>query len=165
MKGHAGRPLVRESSFIQMQESRARISRSAKTCAPPQLRRCGSKIPNSHQDTDVLGSADGAALVPVLPLILEKEGVRLSLFTVISTFGTAQDVTTDEMRIESFFPSDAETEAVLRSLGTEQVAAVLNEMAPDDRTALLEELPAAATKRLSKAAPSESLARFSASLD
>ena len=39
-------------------------------------------------------------------------------------------------------------EALLKSLGTEQVAAVLNEMAPDDRTALLEELPAAATKRL-----------------
>lgn len=39
-------------------------------------------------------------------------------------------------------------EALLKSLGTEQVAAVLNEMAPDDRTALLEELPASATKRL-----------------
>jgi magnesium transporter len=39
-------------------------------------------------------------------------------------------------------------ESLLKSLGTEQVAAVLNEMAPDDRTALLEELPAAATKRL-----------------
>lgn len=52
------------------------------------------------QDANALGSADGPALVPVLPLILEKEGVRLSMFTVIATFGTAQDVTTDEMRIE-----------------------------------------------------------------
>jgi len=39
-------------------------------------------------------------------------------------------------------------ESLLRGLGQEQVAAVLNEMAPDDRTALLEELPALATKRL-----------------
>lgn len=39
-------------------------------------------------------------------------------------------------------------EQLLKNLGNEQVAAVLNAMAPDDRTALLEELPAAATRRL-----------------
>lgn len=59
---------------------------------------------------------EDATLVPVLPLILEKDGIRLSLFTVISTFGTAQDVTTEEMRIESFFPADEETGATLRAL-------------------------------------------------
>ena len=39
-------------------------------------------------------------------------------------------------------------ESLLRNLGNEQVAGVLNEMAPDDRTALLEELPGGVTKRL-----------------
>lgn len=39
-------------------------------------------------------------------------------------------------------------ELVLRALGQEQVAGVLNEMDPDDRTALLEELPGAVTQRL-----------------
>src|SRR6266853_1518317 len=39
-------------------------------------------------------------------------------------------------------------ECLLKALGQEQVAAILNEMADDDRTALLEELPAAATKQL-----------------
>lgn len=68
------------------------------------------------QDTDTLRAAEGSPLVPVLPLVLEKDGLRLSLFTVISTFGTAQDVTADEMRIESFFPSDEQTEALFRSL-------------------------------------------------
>lgn len=68
------------------------------------------------QDADTLRSAEGSVLVPVLPLVLEKDGLRLSLFTVISTFGTAQDITADEMRIESFFPSDDETEALFRSL-------------------------------------------------
>jgi len=68
------------------------------------------------QDADTLGSGQEAPLVPVLPLILEKDALRLSLFTVISTFGTPQDVTADEMRIESFFPSDAETEALFRNL-------------------------------------------------
>jgi len=68
------------------------------------------------QDADTLRAAEGSPLVPVLPLVLEKDGLRLSLFTVISTFGTAQDVTADEMRIESFFPSDDQTEALFRSL-------------------------------------------------
>ncbi len=42
----------------------------------------------------------------------------------------------------------AAQEHLLKALGQEHVAAILNDMAPDDRTALLEELPAAATKRM-----------------
>jgi magnesium transporter len=37
---------------------------------------------------------------------------------------------------------------LLRAMAHEQVAAILNEMAPDDRTALLEELPSAAARQL-----------------
>lgn len=68
-----------------------------------------------HQDTDMLWLADDAALVPVLPFEIEKDGVRASLFTVIATFGTAQDVTADELRIESMFPADEETERLFRN--------------------------------------------------
>lgn len=68
-----------------------------------------------YQDADTLGSAEDAALVPVLPLAMEKDGVHVSLFTVIATFGTAQDVTADELRIESLFPADDATEALFRS--------------------------------------------------
>jgi len=68
-----------------------------------------------HQDADMLWLADDAALVPVLPFEIEKDGVRASLFTVIATFGTAQDVTADELRIESMFPADEETERLFRS--------------------------------------------------
>jgi len=39
-------------------------------------------------------------------------------------------------------------ERLLKALGQEEVAAILNDMAADDRTALLEELPAAATKQM-----------------
>jgi magnesium transporter len=39
-------------------------------------------------------------------------------------------------------------ERLLLALGNEQVAQILNEMAPDDRTAILEEFPSAATQRL-----------------
>jgi len=71
-----------------------------------------------HQDPDTLRSAEGAPLVPVLPLVIERDGLRASLFTVISTFGTAQDVTADELRIESFFPTDDETETLFRGLAS-----------------------------------------------
>ena len=37
---------------------------------------------------------------------------------------------------------------MLRSLAQEEVAAILNEMSPDDRTMLLEELPAIATRQM-----------------
>lgn len=48
-------------------------------------------------------------ILPVLPLVLQVGDTRLSLFSVISTFGTPHDVTVDELRIESFFPSDDAT--------------------------------------------------------
>ena len=70
---------------------------------------------NQYQDADTLWAAEDAALVPVLPLEIEKDGVRISLFTVIATFGTAQDVTADELRIESLFPADAATEKLFRA--------------------------------------------------
>ena len=69
-----------------------------------------------HQDAETLWAAEEAALVPVLPLEVEKDGLRISLFTVIATFGTAQDVTADELRIETLFPADAATEALFQGL-------------------------------------------------
>lgn len=50
-------------------------------------------------------------LLPVLPLELNIDELKLSLFTVISTFGTPQDITTGELRIEAFYPSDDATRA------------------------------------------------------
>ena len=45
-----------------------------------------------------------------------------------------------------YLPVDQQTE-VVETLGTEQLVGLLNEMAPDDRTRLFEELPAEVTKR------------------
>jgi transcriptional regulator with XRE-family HTH domain len=73
---------------------------------------------SEYQDADTLWAAEDAALVPVLPLEIEKDGVRISLFTVIATFGTAQDVTADELRIESLFPADAATETLFRRIAS-----------------------------------------------
>ncbi|HUS23976.1 MAG TPA: helix-turn-helix transcriptional regulator [Candidatus Binatia bacterium] len=53
---------------------------------------------------------------PVLPFALARDGLRLNLFSMISTFGTPQDVTTDELRVESFFPADAASAELLAAL-------------------------------------------------
>ncbi len=50
-----------------------------------------------------------------VPLRLRsREGRELRFFSTIATFGTAVDVTVAELSIESFFPADAATVAVLR---------------------------------------------------
>jgi hypothetical protein len=51
---------------------------------------------------------------PVLPMHFEKNGIRFRLFTTIATLGTPQDITLQELRIESFFPMDDETRDVFR---------------------------------------------------
>ena len=56
---------------------------------------------------------------PVLPMHFQKNDVSLQLFTTIATLGTPQDVTVQELRIESFFPMDDNTERKLRALGAE----------------------------------------------
>ncbi len=55
-------------------------------------------------------------LPPVLPLSLDAGGAQVSLFSVIATFGTAQDITTDEIRVESFFPADKDSADLLKAL-------------------------------------------------
>ncbi len=51
---------------------------------------------------------------PVLAMHLRKGDVSLELFTTIATLGTPQDVTLEELRIESFFPMHDGTAAILR---------------------------------------------------
>jgi transcriptional regulator with XRE-family HTH domain len=53
---------------------------------------------------------------PVLPLELARGDLRLKVFSMITTFGTPQDITTDELRVESFFPADAATAELLKKL-------------------------------------------------
>jgi transcriptional regulator with XRE-family HTH domain len=43
---------------------------------------------------------------PLLPIRLRKGDVALRLFTTVATLGTPQDITVQEIRIESFFPMD-----------------------------------------------------------
>lgn len=52
----------------------------------------------------------------LLPIHLRKGPLDLRLFSVLSTIGTAIDLTLQELRIESFFPADAESERRLKAL-------------------------------------------------
>jgi MmyB-like transcription regulator ligand binding domain len=56
----------------------------------------------------------GPAVDPVLPMSFRKGYVSLELFTTIATLGTPQDVTLQELRIESFFPMRDDTAAIFR---------------------------------------------------
>ncbi|NBU27638.1 MAG: XRE family transcriptional regulator [Caulobacteraceae bacterium] len=67
------------------------------------------------QEPDILWSPTDTALMPVMPFSLMVHGVTLSMFAVVATFGTAQDVTADELRIETLFPADPQTEALFRN--------------------------------------------------
>jgi transcriptional regulator with XRE-family HTH domain len=51
---------------------------------------------------------------PVLSWQLELGGEELSMFSILSTFGTPMDVTLSDLSIELFFPADEQTETILR---------------------------------------------------
>jgi hypothetical protein len=55
-----------------------------------------------------------------MPFTMQIETVKMSMFAVVATFGTAQDVTADELRIETLFPADADTEALFRSAAAQE---------------------------------------------
>jgi transcriptional regulator with XRE-family HTH domain len=52
----------------------------------------------------------------LVPLRLDMDGVALSLFTTMTTFGTPQDITLAELAVELFFPADEQSDEMLRAL-------------------------------------------------
>jgi transcriptional regulator with XRE-family HTH domain len=64
-----------------------------------------------------LGEPPGVdSQLPVIPLGLRKGAVEVCFFSTVTTFGTAIDVTTQELRIESLFPANEETQRVMQEL-------------------------------------------------
>jgi hypothetical protein len=55
--------------------------------------------------------------LPFMSVALRKDETELRLFTAIATMGTPRDVTVHELRIESFFPADAQTAAWFQAQG------------------------------------------------
>lgn len=52
---------------------------------------------------------------PTIDLVLQKDSLTCRFFTTVTTFGTPQDITLQELRIESYFPSDDTTRALCES--------------------------------------------------
>jgi len=67
---------------------------------PPELRAAGLHLP----------------LLPVVPVSFTKGRQRFDFFSAITTLGTPQDITVQELRIESFFPADEATRAAAARL-------------------------------------------------
>jgi transcriptional regulator with XRE-family HTH domain len=63
------------------------------------------RVPDAH-----------APSTPVLPLALRKGTTTARFFTTITTLGTPQDITLQELRVECFFPADQATEQLARRL-------------------------------------------------
>jgi len=63
---------------------------------------------------DAPAAPEPAALLFVPVRIRRGDGAELRLFSTVATFGTALDVTLAELAIESFFPADEGTAALLR---------------------------------------------------
>lgn len=60
---------------------------------------------------------DGGGRPLVVTCDLDLGAGPMSLFTTLTTFGSPEDVTLDELLIELFFPADEATEAILRAAG------------------------------------------------
>jgi transcriptional regulator with XRE-family HTH domain len=50
-------------------------------------------------------------LMPMIPLSFVKDGVRLNYFSLVTTVGTPQTITAEELRLECMFPADEATES------------------------------------------------------
>lgn len=92
-----------------------RARREAETVAGAEMKAVLDDLA-PFQEPEVLWSHTDTALVPVMPFVLQLGDLRLSMFVVVATFGTAQDVTADELRLETLFPADPETEAWFRAI-------------------------------------------------
>jgi transcriptional regulator with XRE-family HTH domain len=57
-----------------------------------------------------------APLIPLVAVHFHKDGRAFNFFSTVTTLGTPQDITLQELRIECFFPADADTEARARAL-------------------------------------------------
>jgi hypothetical protein len=54
----------------------------------------------------------------LLPVHLRKDALEVRLFSTIMTLGTPQDVTLQELRIETFFPADEASAITLRGISS-----------------------------------------------
>ena len=65
-------------------------------------------VPRDWKTHQITSSAPS---MPVIPLNFVSEGAVLRYFSMVTTVGAPQNVAAQELRLESMFPADDETEA------------------------------------------------------
>ncbi|HEX3786013.1 MAG TPA: helix-turn-helix transcriptional regulator [Pseudonocardiaceae bacterium] len=88
------------------------LRRQVAVTADPQLAALYAELCEYPGDTEEMAGSDAGGVI--VPLRLRHETGELAFLSTISTFGTPLDVTVAELAIESFFPADEHTAAVLR---------------------------------------------------
>lgn len=92
----------------------ARVRRAAMITGDPVLEELLAELNASvpHLAYEPTTGVDSSV---VLPMRLHLGGDELSFFSTIATFGTAIDITVSELSIETFYPADDHTAAVLQA--------------------------------------------------
>lgn len=91
-----------------------RLRQQVQACGDPQLDALHAEL-SAYPAPSAEEPLDPAALV--VPMRLRSEVGELSFLSTTTVFGTPVEVTLSELAIESFFPADAKTAAVLRTTG------------------------------------------------
>jgi transcriptional regulator with XRE-family HTH domain len=89
-----------------------RLERVVGLSGDPDLRRLQDELLSYPGGTDGVDSNHNGEVMVGLRMAA-ADGTELSFYSVISTFGTALDVTVAELAIEAFFPADQATAAAL----------------------------------------------------
>ena len=86
-----------------------RLKKEAMESNNPQLQQRYEQLATHINESDMTNSVTPDQLLPVLPIKFGSADSTLNLYSIISTFGTAQDITANELRIETFYPCDKQT--------------------------------------------------------
>ena len=104
---------IREWSGVVMQ----RLRRHAAVSGDPEIQALYEELGRYPSIELSPPAGDGTQLDPVLlhRFVLAGDGEELSLFSTVTTFGTASDITLAELSIEAFYPADSATRAALQA--------------------------------------------------
>ncbi|HET6951043.1 MAG TPA: helix-turn-helix domain-containing protein [Acidimicrobiales bacterium] len=91
-----------------------RLRREAEAYGDPRLAALHDEL-TGYPGVAGSDSPDDTAGELFVPLVLRTDQGILTFFSTLATFGTARDITVEELAVESFFPADEATAAVLRA--------------------------------------------------
>lgn len=90
---------------------------SSTSLLSPASPRPGSRRAGTFPDPSALASLDATGpLLPIVPVRYARDGRPFEFFSTVTTLGTPQDVTLQELRIECFYPADDATREQARAL-------------------------------------------------